>query len=447
MAGSNAEKILKDFKKEIRTARAKAELALTKIESATKKSGNKPLTQRLLQERKKLTGLFTTLFSKAGLVQTKIEKESARKTESFKKKISRIARLKEAVDANNMLLEMKKHDLLLKANEIETAFEGISKKNEELLRQRKEIDFQAEQLRVANQEISDKNIELETKTESLLDQADYLHEANETITHMHEELARQKDEILQKNEKLESLNAEKNNLIGIVAHDLKSPLNQIKGLVSLIKMSSSLAGEAGNCLDMIEASAIRLNNMIGKILDTEAIESMNLNLNMEMVDLSEIFYGLADRFKLDAHQKNIVLRDSIPSGIRIQIDRNYLTQVLENLLSNAIKFSPSEKKIFFNLIDHGDYIIGEVRDEGPGLSDDDKKKLFSKYQKLSAKPTGNESSTGLGLSIVKKFTEAMQGEIWCESELGKGAAFLVKFQKVPVNKEVPVLEPANQDPS
>jgi signal transduction histidine kinase len=106
---------------------------------------------------------------------------------------------------------------------------------------------------------------------------------------------------------------------------------------------------------------------------------------------------------------------------------------MENLLSNAIKFSPSDKSIFFNLYDKGDHIIGEVRDEGPGLSEDDKKKLFSKYQKLSAKPTGNESSTGLGLSIVKKFTESMHGQIWCESEPNNGASFYVKFNKTFTN--------------
>ena len=73
-------------------------------------------------------------------------------------------------------------------------------------------------------------------------------------------------------------------------------------------------------------------------------------------------------------------------------------------------------------------MLAEVNDEGPGLSEEDKRKLFGKYQKLSARPTGNESSTGLGLSIVKKFVEAMNGRIWCESELGSGASFFVALE-------------------
>ena len=429
MAVSSKGKILSDFNKDLKEARARSVVALSGIEALAKKSGDKLLIKRCIWEKKRLNDLLTKLFTKATKIQSVIKQESSKKSDSFKKKIGRVERLKGAVDANNWLLEIKRKDLLLKAEEVEAAYNEISKKNEDLIRQKKDIDLQTEKLRIANHEILEKNQELETRAESLLDQADYLHDANETITGMHVEMAKQKDEILHKNEELQNLNTEKNDLIGIVAHDLKSPLNQIKGLVGIIKMTTQLEGEAADCLDMIEASAMRLNSMIGKILDIEAIESKQLNLNMERVDLSDLFKGLAGRFTLDAAQKNIELRESIPEGISIQIDRNYLTQILENLLSNAIKFSPSDKNVFFTLHDKGDHVIGEVRDEGPGLNDDDKKKLFSKYQKLSARPTGNESSTGLGLSIVKKFTEAMNGQIWFESEVGQGASFFVKFNK------------------
>jgi signal transduction histidine kinase len=75
----------------------------------------------------------------------------------------------------------------------------------------------------------------------------------------------------------------------------------------------------------------------------------------------------------------------------------------------------------------------EVQDEGPGLSDEDKKKLFGKFARLSAQPTGGEHSTGLGLSIVKKLVEAMHGRVWCESELGKGATFIVELPSISIN--------------
>jgi signal transduction histidine kinase len=136
-----------------------------------------------------------------------------------------------------------------------------------------------------------------------------------------------------------------------------------------------------------------------------------------------------DRFQLDAVNKQINLIFDALSASFVNVDLSYANQIFENLISNAIKFSPPGKNIFVIVTDQGENVVTSVKDQGPGMNDDDKKKLFNKYQKLSAKPTGNESSTGLGLSIVKKYVEAMNGKIWCESEYGKGAAFFVSFPK------------------
>jgi signal transduction histidine kinase len=102
-------------------------------------------------------------------------------------------------------------------------------------------------------------------------------------------------------------------------------------------------------------------------------------------------------------------------------------QVLENLVSNAVKYSPPGNAIFVRLKKHTQGVRIEVQDQGPGLSAEDQKKLFGKFARLSAKPTGGEYSTGLGLSIVKKMVEAMNGKVWCEGELGQGATFIVEF--------------------
>jgi signal transduction histidine kinase len=104
-----------------------------------------------------------------------------------------------------------------------------------------------------------------------------------------------------------------------------------------------------------------------------------------------------------------------------------MVQVLENLISNAVKYSPPGKNIFVRLRQQSGAIRLEVQDEGPGLSGEDQKKLFGKFARLSAKPTGGEHSTGLGLSIVKKMVEALTGRVWCESEPGRGATFIVEL--------------------
>lgn len=108
-------------------------------------------------------------------------------------------------------------------------------------------------------------------------------------------------------------------------------------------------------------------------------------------------------------------------------DPNVLTQVLENLVSNAVKYSPPDRSIFVRLKQLPGTVRFEVQDEGPGLSAEDQQKLFGKFARLTAKPTGDETSTGLGLSIVKRMVEAMNGEVWCESEAGQGATFIVEL--------------------
>ena len=109
------------------------------------------------------------------------------------------------------------------------------------------------------------------------------------------------------------------------------------------------------------------------------------------------------------------------------VDSNLVAHVLENLLSNAIKYSPPGKNIYLRVGRMPEVIQCEVRDEGPGLSADDQGKLFGKFARLSAKPTGGEHATGLGLSIVKRMVQAMNGRVWCESELRIGSTFLVEF--------------------
>ena len=231
------------------------------------------------------------------------------------------------------------------------------------------------------------------------------------------------------NEELVNLNLEKNNLIGIVSHDLRNPLSQISSLISLIRMKSTSNEETAEYLDLMKETVHRLNQLIIKILDVEAIESKKINLKIESLNLSEILETVITRHSKDAANKNISIEKQIPGEIYGIADKNFIEQVLENLLSNAVKFSPPGCRVYVSLLAAANKVRFEIKDEGPGLTDEDKQKLFGKFQKLSARPTGGESSTGLGLSITKKFVEAMHGKIWCESETGKGARFMVELHQ------------------
>lgn len=360
-------------------------------------------------------------------------------------KINALKKDNETVSSNNYLLEYKKKDLMLLADQLEEAYEKISEKNIELTRQKKQIEQQAEKINESNKQILKKNDELEQQKGFILDQAEYLEDANERLQNMHGEVEKQKEEILEKNKELIELNNEKNNLIHIVSHDLKSPLNQIKGLISIIKTSGdNLSEDTSQCLGMMDKSANRLSEMIEKILDVEAIEAKNLNVKLEQTNLSLIAKDCLERYQLTANEKKICLIEEIEADVFAQVDKDFTNQIFENLLSNALKFSQSNTTVQLRLLKESGNALIEIKDEGPGIREEDRQKMFRKFQKLSARPTANETSSGLGLSIVKQFAEAMEGTIWYESEPGKGTSFFVKFKAT--NLTPSPEEPCEQSP-
>lgn len=234
------------------------------------------------------------------------------------------------------------------------------------------------------------------------------------------------------NKRLEKLNEEKNTLMGVVAHDLRSPLNNIKGLIGLITNDpryEKSAPDNKKYISLLSDSANHMREMIDKALDINAIEEMRLNLNIDKYDLGKILQEIGENFKFLALKKNITIHfDFDLQKYFAHIDKNYTIQIFDNLLSNAIKFSPNDKNIYLKMEKEEGVVNIIFQDEGPGLSERDRSKLFTKYQKLAAKPTGDEESIGLGLSIVKKFVDAMNGEIFCESQLGHGCTFIVRFK-------------------
>ncbi len=236
-------------------------------------------------------------------------------------------------------------------------------------------------------------------------------------------------ELEHKNSELLALNKEKNGLIHIVAHDLKSPLNHIDGLINIIELSASnLDNDQQDSIEHIKKSTQYLKKMITQILDVEAIDKKQVNIDLNAVDISDITKQIVSEYMVEAGKKEINLYVNIDKALRLEADPMMLQQIITNLLSNAIKFSPKGKTIRIDLEEQKDKIELSIKDEGPGISEADMQKLFGKFQRLSAQPTGGEHSTGLGLSIVKKYTEALNGQVWCESTVGNGACFKVQFK-------------------
>lgn len=242
-------------------------------------------------------------------------------------------------------------------------------------------------------------------------------------------IAEKNESLLEQNARLEKLNEEKNYLMNVVAHDLKSPLNQIQGLAEVIRLEEgNLSATQIECLDNMSVSSSRLSKMINRILDARAIESEAGNETNKDVRLKPILLQTISNFAPLAERKQIdIIKPQRIGTPVVKGDKHYIQQVLENILSNAIKFTPPGKQINIGLNKEESRVVVSIKDQGPGLTKEDHENLFTEYAKLSAKPTGDESSTGLGLSIVKKYVDLMDGEVWCESVVGQGATFKVAF--------------------
>jgi len=235
------------------------------------------------------------------------------------------------------------------------------------------------------------------------------------------------EQLTNRNVQLLNLNEDKNNLVKILAHDLRSPLNQIIGFGDVLQSEAEeMSAENRYILVKINSAALRMEQMISKILNTDNIDRQNGFVLKESIELHKLIEDLLERYHLVAFKKGIkVINSPISTDFRFQTDHILLFLILENLLSNAIKFSPMNTEIKFNIRTSDRFVIFEVKDQGPGLSTEDQAHAFRRFQKLSPKPTGDEISTGLGLSIVKRYVTDLGGKVWIESELGKGSSFFV----------------------
>lgn len=228
-----------------------------------------------------------------------------------------------------------------------------------------------------------------------------------------------------KTEKLEEENLEKTSILNIVSHDLRSPFNKITGLTNLIKRTDDKK-EKEEYIRYIKASIDQGNYLINNLLELQSVQSDNYKLSFETVDLGKFINDYSTAAKGQLEKKEQTLHVQIPpENILIKTDSFILTRILDNLVSNASKFSEKRKAIYLSAWIENSLYCFSVRDEGPGISEADQKKMFKKFQKLSAIPTDGEGSTGLGLSITKTLIEKLNGEIKMTSRPGEGTEFIV----------------------
>ncbi len=230
--------------------------------------------------------------------------------------------------------------------------------------------------------------------------------------------------------RLQRANGFKNEILGTVAHDLKNPLGVILGrtemLTELIAAGSAKEGIATQ-IDHIRDATKRLTSMVDHLISDAMADAFDITIRREPVDLSALVNEVAEANRPSAINKQQRVAVSTPGHSDLTLcDADRMREAIDNLISNAIKYSPIGGKIDIVVDGDADHIRISVSDEGAGLSPEDLDRLFGRFQRLSAKPTGGESSTGLGLSIVKRIIDMHGGEVTADSAgPGQGASFTI----------------------
>jgi signal transduction histidine kinase/CheY-like chemotaxis protein len=230
--------------------------------------------------------------------------------------------------------------------------------------------------------------------------------------------------------RLQRANAFKSEILGTVAHDLKNPLGVILGRTEMLKeMTVNAASPQDNILaqiDHVRDAAKRLTAMVDNLIADAMADALDITIRREQFDLVSLVNEIVASNRPLADGKDQFMSVSSPPNHPVMCDIDRIREAIDNLLSNAIKYSPVGGHIEL-LVSHADAITTvQVRDEGQGLSPEDMGRLFGRFQRLSAKPTAGENSTGLGLSIVKRIVELHGGSVSADSPgPGRGTTFQI----------------------
>ncbi len=272
------------------------------------------------------------------------------------------------------------------------------------------------------------NASLKYENSILIGQIDKLNARSIKIRKQNEVLS-EKIAIIEKNNiELQKVQQEKEDFFSMIVHDIKNPTIIIKNLIELLSSFGTLTAEQQEVVkDLVDSAQhiISLSNDISQVL---ALEGTSLHMFYEITSPKDIIGDVVRRNSVNAEYKQQTITTSYQEDMpKFTIDAKKIVDVLDNLVSNAIKYTQHGGKIQVNAQKNGDDIEISVIDNGLGMSEEDLKHAFKRGAKLSAVPTGNEFSSGLGLWIVKRIIDAHRGKVWIKSTLGRGTTFVVSL--------------------
>lgn len=256
---------------------------------------------------------------------------------------------------------------------------------------------------------------------------------NEKLANANDELKRMNGELEDKNDELKRLNDEVMELTHSrlvfftnISHELRTPLTLIADPVEMLLDDHNIKGRSRELLGMVKRNALALQQLVGSILDFRKIQNGKMTLTLNRFNIVEAMTLWVDDFRLTAERKNIQLHfntEGFKASPTIIADKEKVARIVFNLLSNALKYTPSGGNIFVSLCDAEtpDALRIDVKDTGKGIAREEITQVFERFFQAQ----GAASGTGIGLALAKSFVELHHGEVWVESESGKGADFIV----------------------
>ena len=263
--------------------------------------------------------------------------------------------------------------------------------------------------------------------------AEELESVRQTMSSMTAELNNLTRQLHKKNAELFHLDNQKNQFLGMAAHEIRSPINAIMMYSEFLidEVGDRLSLDHKKFLSLIILYSERICHLIEDLLDVSVIESGKFEINLYPTDLVSLIHNSIELTKPLRSKKNITIDISSEKKVCIaNIDEEKIIQVISNIIINAIKFSEAYSKIDIRLTETENEYLIEIQDQGQGIPEHEKEKLFEPFESTSTKSSGNEKSTGLGLAIAKKIVLKHGGNIWVKSIVHKGSTFYVSLPKV-----------------
>ncbi len=229
---------------------------------------------------------------------------------------------------------------------------------------------------------------------------------------------------------LEKLPVSTGSSVRFTAHALNNFLSVTTGTVQLLQISLAdhPDSQIHRWLEALQRTTKLMAETVNKLMDTPV--NRDMELHYEKVDLLSMVYRFCNYYQHIADQKRIRIRfESTLQRPYVRADRVIVATVLDNLVSNAVKYSIPGREINIKIDSDGEWITCSVCDQGPGISEEEQKKLFQPGSTLTPRPTGGEPSSGYGLTVAKEYIEKLGGTIWCESIQGKGSCFSFRLPK------------------